>query len=362
MINSCYGKDMMNRMEIKKYMVNCCCSVKDAIEKMIQDSSHFLFVMDGEEFVGLFTDGDMRRYFLKDGKLTSKITEAMNRNPIVFKTRSAALTEMKKRFLVVYPIVEDDKLVDMVVHETTEKREVKKSNALADVQLVIMAGGKGTRLYPYTKVLPKALIPIGDETISELIINQFRQFGCKEVKFILNHKAGMIRSYFNDLEKDYKVEFYEEKEFLGTGGGLALLKGKVKDNFIVSNCDILVDADFECALKAHEESGNIITFICAMKDVEIQYGVVQTNEDGQVRDIIEKPEMSFLTNTGVYIINRRVIDELEDGKFIHLPDIAKRYIDKGYKVGVFPIPGNKWLDMGQINGMEEMAKKLEESK
>lgn len=353
-------KELVSTVNIEIYKISSQCTVRDAMEKMVQHSMRFLFVMDGNLFVGLFTDGDMRKFFLNSGDLTSKITDAMNKNPIVFKTREDALKESAKRFLIVYPIVDGNKLIDAVVHDEKAVEQNNVSDILEKIPLVIMAGGKGTRLYPYTKVLPKALIPIGDTTIAELIIKQFQRYGCKKIKFILNHKAKMIEAYFNDLDKDYEVSYYEETEFLGTGGGLSLLKGEVCDVCIVSNCDILVDADFECALKFHRENGNVITFVCAMKDIEIQYGIVQTNKDGQVKDIIEKPEMSFLTNTGVYIINSEVIEELEEGKFIHLPNIAKRYIEKGSKVGVFPVPGDTWMDMGQISGMEEMVKRLEE--
>ena len=221
-----------------------------------------------------------------------------------------------------------------------------------------MAGGMGTRLYPYTKILPKALIPIGDLTITERIINYFTNIGCKDVYLILNHKANMIRSYFEELHKTYNIHYIRENKFLGTGGGLALLKGIINSTFILSNCDILVNADFECAVQTHEKNNNIITFIGAMKEMTIPYGVISTTNLGQVHKMEEKPELSFLTNTGVYIINPQVIHELNDDEFIHITDIAQKYLNKNEKIGVFPISDKMWLDMGQFSEMESMLKEL----
>jgi NDP-sugar pyrophosphorylase family protein len=103
---------------------------------------------------------------------------------------------------------------------------------------------------------------------------------------------------------------------------------------------------------------NKITFVCAMKDVVIPYGVINTNEDGKIEEMVEKPELSFLTNTGVYVIEPEVIEELNENEFIHLPDIAKRYMEKGENIGVFPISEKAWFDMGQFSEMENMMKEL----
>lgn len=346
----------MNDLTIYKIPIEY--SVKETITHMENHNLKFVFIMEGRKFRGLFTNGDMRKFFLKGGELNSSIKEAMNFSPIVYSDREKAAASQSLNKMIVCPIVHNGELVD-AIFDGQEDSSCSASNALVNTPLVIMAGGKGTRLYPYTKILPKALIPIGEQPISELIIESFQKYGCKQVYFILNYKANMIKAYYNDLEKKYNIGFIEENEYLGTGGGLSLLKGKIDDTFIVSNCDIFLNADFECALQTHKKSGNIITIICAMKDVEISYGVITTNENGIVQTIKEKPEMSFLTNTGVYIIEPEVIDKLNVNEFIHLPDIAKKYMENGNKVGVFPIPDNAWLDMGQMSEMEKMIKKFQ---
>lgn len=344
---------------VEKYKVLIGETVKNVIEYMEKNNIKAVFIMDkSDRMQGLFTYGDMRKYFLQNGNLSNSIEMAMNRNPVVFYSLEEAESVRKKAKMVVYPVVDMDNHIIDAIFERQIEDNLKISDALSDVPLVIMAGGKGTRLYPYTKILPKALIPIGDITITEHIINKFLKYGCRQVFFVLNHKANMIKSYFSEIDKSYIVDYVEEKEFLGTGGGLALLKGKVNQTFIVSNCDIIVNCDLECAYKTHKQQKNLITFVCAMKDITIPYGVIDSDESGGIIKITEKPELSFLTSTGVYILEPRVIDELESGKFIHLPDIAKKYIEKGEKVGVFPISGKAWFDMGEFSKMDQMIKEM----
>lgn len=344
---------------IEKYTISPESTVKDTVHLLEHENADCIFITDKNDILlGIFTQGDMRRFMLKSGNMTSRITEAMNKYPVTFASREAAIQESKKGELIVYPVVSPSgRLIDIIFKRKDVISE-KATQSLADIPLVIMAGGMGKRLHPYTKILPKALMPIGDLTITERIINNFTSWGCREVYLILNHKASMIKSYFEELPKNYKIHYVKEEKFLGTGGGLSLLKGLINSTFILSNCDILVNTDFECAVKTHVRDKNIITFIGAMKEMTIPYGVITTNHSGQIDKIEEKPELSFLTNTGVYIIHSRVIKEMNRNEFIHITDIAKKYIEKKEKVGVFPISDKMWLDMGQFSEMESMLKEL----
>lgn len=333
--------------------------VRDAIDAIDRGKRKTSFIVDGERhLLGLFTDGDMRRFILRNGDMQQPVSTAMNPHPVVFHTRSEAIEARNHERLVVYPIVDDkDVLLDAVFWEEDWRKE-HISEALADVPLVMMAGGKGTRLYPYTKVLPKPLIPIGDITISERIIDNFVRYGCNQVWMVLNYKANMIKSYYGDLQPPYSVQYVEEQKFLGTGGGLSLLKGKIDSTFFVSNCDILVNADLECIYKTHKEKHNKITLVSVMKNMQIPYGVINLDHNGKIESMTEKPKFSFLTNTGVYVLEPEVMENIPDNHFIHLPEIVQQYLNAGEKVGVFPISENAWLDMGQISEMEAMIKKL----
>ena len=347
---------------LDKYKIHPNSTVRIAIQNMDDNHCSVTFIVNENEILlGIFTQGDMRKFILQNGNLAANITEAMNAKPIIFHSLEEAKKAMQIRRMVVYPIVNNEgQLVDALFERTPDSGESKKNNcALTDIPLVIMAGGKGTRLYPYTKILPKALIPIGDITITERIINNFVQYGCRDLYMILNHKANMIKSYFNELEKNYTLHLIKEEKFLGTGGGLQLLKNKIHNTFILSNCDILINEDLECIYKTHKAKKNKITFVCAMKSISIPYGVVRTDASGKIIKMTEKPEFSFLTNTGVYVIEPDIISSIEKDEIVHLPEIAKRYLDKGERVGVFPISENAWLDMGKFSEMELMKKQLE---
>ncbi len=332
-------------------------TVKKAIEVLNTHNSKAVCITDENGILrGLFTLGDMRKYIIEDGDMCKPITEAMNCNPITYSTVKEAEQERQRRWLVIYPVVDSKgQLMDMLFEDGKVKNS---STSLSGVPLVIMAGGKGTRLFPYTKVLPKPLFPIGDSTITERIISNFAKFGCRDVYMIVNYKANMIKSYFDEIDKDYNIHFVQEEEFLGTGGGLALLKGMINKTFILSNCDILVNDDLECIYRTHKMNNNVITIVGAKKDMVIPYGVMNTDKTGTVLEMKEKPEISFITNTGVYVIEPRVIDELKKNEFIHITDVAQRYMDNHERVGVFPISEQSWLDMGQFNEMERMLNEL----
>ena len=335
-------------------------TVKDAIGLLEGKSIRSVFIVDSDMHLeGIFTRGDLRQYMLSSNDLNVPLADVMNRNPITFHSVKAANAYSQKQKLVVYPIVSREKKLTDVIYNTWDViAEASESKCLEDVPLVIMAGGLGTRLYPLTKILPKALIPIGDLTITERIIHNFEIWGCKEVYLILNHKADMIKAYFNELEKDYNVHYLQEEKFLGTGGGLSLLKGFIQKTFILTNCDVLVNADFDCVMKTHYHNGNVITFVGAMKNIPIPYGIIDTNAQGESTGLREKPDVSFLTNTGVYVCEPNVIKELDENCFCHITDIAQKYMDQGNKVGVFPVTENVWLDMGQFKEMKDMMNAL----
>ena len=190
---------------IEKYFVDATFSVKQTIEQMEKESIKAVLVInEKKQVLGLFSNGDMRKFFLRGGGLSENIKNAMNPNPKLYHSIEEVENEKENVKRIIYPVVDSNKtVVDIVDDFTIRPFEIQTS--LKDVPLVIQAGGKGTRLYPYTKILPKPLIPIGDITITERIINSFTKFGCKQVYMILNYKANMIKAYMSDLDKEYKI-------------------------------------------------------------------------------------------------------------------------------------------------------------
>ncbi len=336
-------------------------SVIEAMEKLDQTAKKVLFVTEGKKLLATLTDGDIRRWIIAKGALDAPIKLVANYTPVSLQEdrKSEVLAVCEKKEVDSIPIVDSEKnIID--VFWRNEDNSLLVNDKLKDIPVVMMAGGKGTRLYPYTKILPKPLIPVGELPIAEHIIQQFTQFGCKDFYLIVNHKKNMIKAYFNEIEKDYNIFYADEEKPLGTGGGLGLLKGQINSTFILTNCDILIQDDISKIYEYHKEQGNVITMVCSLKNFQIPYGVVEIGDGGSVDKMSEKPKISFFTNTGCYIVESEVIDSIPDGQAIGFPDIVENYKKKGYKVGVYPIGENAWLDMGQMDELDKMRRRLEQ--
>lgn len=345
-------------MEIEDILIEEEKSMIEAMEKLSATCKKVLFVQKDKKFVAAITDGDIRRWILSNTSLDAKVRDVANYNPLFLeeKDKKNAIEFMKQNYIEAVPILNEEKQIISVALLNEEGIAVKKT---LNMPVVIMAGGFGTRLYPYTKILPKPLIPIGEIPIVEHIINKFKEYEVNKFHLIVNHKKNMIKAYFNEIERNYDIDYADEDEPLGTGGGLSLLKGKINSTFILSNCDILIDEDYEKIYEYHKKENNLITMICSLKNIKIPYGVVEIGKYGEIDNMKEKPQISFFTNTGMYIVEPKVIEELEDGKIIGFPDIIEKYKSMGAKIGVYPIDENSWMDMGQLDEMEEMRRRLE---
>lgn len=333
-------------------------TITEALKKIDENSLGILFIVDsGEKLVGALSDGDIRRWLIKTGDLKASVALAMNKKPkyvLEYKEADAAKL-MDDNCITAIPVVDElMRVIKVVNNKNRDKKTCRISKKLQGVPVVMMAGGKGTRLYPYTKILPKPLIPVGDKPIAELIIESFCEYGCKEYYLIVNHKKNMIKAYFGELESEYNVHFVDEDVPLGTGGGISLLKGMIRDTFILTNCDNIVEDDYSRIYDYHKEHKNLITMICSLKNFSIPYGVVNLANEGTIKSMEEKPTFSFFTNTGCYIVEPEVIDDIPEGTFMGFPDMIEKYRLEGKNVGVYPISENAWLDMGEMDALEKM--------
>lgn len=332
-------------------------SVLDAMKQIDATANQILLVVENNILKAIITDGDIRRHLLRGGKLEESVKVIANYNPrfIFEKDKDKSRELMKKWSILSLPIVSETFEIQSIAF--LNDYEIGRNPSIV-VPVVIMAGGLGTRLYPYTKILPKPLIPIGELPITEHIINHFKKFECKEFHFIVNHKKNMIKAYYSEVEKDYKLEFHNEETQLGTGGGLSLLKGKLESTFFLTNCDVLIRANYKEIYDFHKQNGNMITIVAAYKHLTIPYGIINMVSNGEIASMIEKPEYSFLTNTGFYVVEAEVINRLEDNTAIGFTDIIEQQKSLGEKIGVFPVSERCWLDMGQLEELERMRKEL----
>ncbi len=338
------------------------CSVLKAMEQLDKVGLRILFLAPGGKLKAVLTDGDIRRHLLRGGSLDAPVSTVANDKPksLPLEQVADARRLMQEQEIDAIPLLDENGYIAQVVFAAENKGFVP-CTAL-NVPVVVMAGGQGTRLYPYTKILPKPLIPVGEVPILELLMERFYRCGCRDFSLIVNYKKNMIKSYFADIEKDWQLHFADEDIPLGTGGGLCLLKNHLHDTFFFTNCDILIDADYGEILRFHKKHGNAITMVCAAKRFVVPYGVVEADEEGEFRCMREKPHMNYLTNTGLYIVEPSVVQQMEDGKKQGFPDVIEQCRLRGERVGVYPVGENSWMDMGQLEELENMRRHLEEKR
>ena len=341
-------------MQLQDLLITEQATVKEAIEQLERVRCKVVYVVKDKKLLASVSDGDVRRYILRAGDIECSISQIAYYSPRAFREyeREAWQELFQRTEMYSVPIVNlNEEIIGVVFKNGTYIKEHEKIG----LPVVIMAGGKGTRLHPYTKILPKALIPIGELPISEHIIQRFLEYGCSQYYMIVNHKGAMIQSYFNNIDKAYDIRFIEEAEPLGTGGGLSLLKGSIEQDFILTNCDILIDADYSEIYRIHKKKNNFITMVLSEYEVQIPYGVVQNNNYGGVT---EKPVLHYLINTGVYLVNERVITEMPKDTVMDFPDIVENYRKSGEKIGCYVVKQSAYMDMGQFEELEKMKEKL----
>lgn len=349
-------------MDAKDLIIDADASLVAALEQLDKTAKKCLFVVDGsEKLIGSLSDGDIRRLILRCGTLQGTVEEAMNSHPVSITEdeRAHAIALMHEQKINALPILDSKGCIRDVVFVDDET--IARQKLPEKIPVVMMAGGVGSRLLPLTAVLPKPLIPINGTTIAERIIGRFHDSGCDDFYLILNYKKAMIKAYFDEINRDYNVIYIDEKEFLGTGGGLKLLAPYLDSTFILTNCDILVDASVNELLEVHRKSGNAVTCVCSLKNFQIPYGTIEISSGGEIEQMKEKPTINSLINTGCYMVEPEVLDFIGDNEKIGFPDVMTRCKEAGLKVGVFPISEGAWLDMGQFDEMKRMNSVLSDA-
>lgn len=340
----------------------------EALQRIDRNSNGILFIVEEEgELLGAVSDGDIRRWLISNGSLDSEIGQIMNRNPkYYFRENIAGIWEyMEKESISALPVLDADKVIcDICFLKNKNKNSTDKKGSLPEVPVIIMAGGKGTRLYPYTRILPKPLIPIGETPIMERIIQSYCEYGIDRFYVTVNYRKNMIRSYFSETERAYDINFVEEEEPLGTAGSICLIDEKFEKPIFVTNCDILIRADYADIYTYHINSGNAITVIAAAKQEIIPYGIIHTEENGggAISSLEEKPSRSYLINTGMYVIAPEVISIIPRNTFYHMTDLIADVMEAGLKVGMYPVGEDAFLDMGEFAEMKRMEEKLNVSR
>ncbi len=338
-------------MENDDLRVSINTSIIDTLKKMDAARHKVLLVFDDNNFVSIITIGDIQRAIIKDSNLNRSICSIVSRDNKDFANSNDTEELIKKKMLAIrcelMPVLDDNGTLTKIYKWTDFFGENDiKNDSLIDLPVVIMAGGKGTRLKPMTNVLPKPLIPLGDKTILEEIMDQFENIGCHNFYMSVNYKYDIIKYYLSQLSHIYNISFFKENKPLGTIGSVSLLRGKINTSFFVSNCDILIDHDYRDVYNYHKKNGNDITIVTAVKNIQIPYGVIDTTENGVMTGLREKPNLNYMINTGVYILEPQLINEIPDNEFFHITDLMNKVKKRGGKIGCFPVSEKSWTDIG----------------
>jgi len=333
-------------------LINKNASVKEALEKLDKNAEKILFVVDKEnKLIGSLTDGDVRRWILKDGDLCAKVSSVCYKGTYYVYT-GYSLDDVKKeifkRKIVYVPVLNKNKeIIEFLVWDKLfSGKIVRKTKDKLDVEVVIMAGGKGTRLDPFTRILPKPLIPIGEKSILEIIIEKFTEYQINEFYISVHHKAKIIKSYFEEIKHAYKVKYLHEDKPLGTVGAIKKLQGKLNKEIILTNCDVIIEIDYGDLIRHHKGHKNDITIVASIKTYNIPYGICEIGNDGNLINIREKPEYNFLVNTGMYVLNPETLRYIPRNKFFHMTQLIEK-LKSTHKIGVYPISENSWMDLGE---------------
>lgn len=231
------------------------------------------------------------------------------------------------------------------------------------MQAVILAGGRGTRLAPYTTVFPKPLVPIAEKPILEIIIRQLANFGIKDLTLSVGYLSELIQAYFlsgEKLESDVKIRYVSEDHPLGTAGSLALVKG-LSDTFLVMNGDVLTSLDYGKLVAFHRDRKAALTIAMHTKPVKIDLGVLDLGKDNQIVGYREKPQLSYSVSMGIYVYERRVLDYLKPGEYLDFPNLVLRLIEQGESVVGYPCD-DYWLDIGRPEDYAIAVQEFERNK
>ncbi len=341
-------------IDIGEFQVSMNSNIRDGIKQM--DNAGFGFIViidDNHKVVGIVTDGDFRRAVLSGVALNQNIMQIANKHfQCISKNYSKSNLEKffnKGSGVELLPVLDDGKLINIINKDDIKiiKGKKVKNESNLDLPVVIMAGGKGTRLDPFTRILPKALIPIGEKPIIEIIMDEYANFGMKDFYLSVFYKDKMIKAYFDNEDVDYSIKYIEENKPLGSAGALKLIDGVINGPFFMSNCDIIVKTDYDAIYNFHKDNGFDLTIVTSMKQFTIPYGVCTHENQGSLKTIYEKPEFDFLVNTGMYLINASVLKYIPENEPFDMVSLVNKIKENNINVGVFPVSDKSWIDVGQ---------------
>lgn len=334
-------------------------SIRDALLQLDRGGLQVVFVEDESGvLVGAVSDGDIRRGLISGSALEDRVESVMNRTPAVVDPTASQedVDALKKRrgIRVVAVVDASGRMVDVV-------GERDRISTAIDTPVVLMAGGRGQRLYPITKDIPKPLVPLGDVPMIDIILGRLREQGFRRVHVSVNHLGHLIEDHLGDGQtRGLEITYLHEPAPLGTAGALAQLASEIDQPFVVMNSDLLTQVDLRRMLAFHREAGSAATIGAREYGFEIPFGVIRRDGDSVVA-LAEKPYHSELVSAGIYILEPLALQTLVADEYCDMPTLLARLMDGGRKVGAFEIH-EEWIDVGRPEDLERARQAWERSR
>ena len=336
------------------------------IIKLDRSKSKTLFVLSKNRIlIGVISDGDIRRCIVKNKGLDFIIDDIINYEPISVNQNTAfeKIDFMFKNYnLKAIPILGLNKKIKKIIHlsefnKSTFPKSLKKSTKIS---AVIMAGGKGTRMRPFTEILPKPLIPLDGKPILSKIIDNFISTNVSNILISINSSSKILKAFYSG-DKSKKVSFIEETRSLGTIGSLKLMKKKLTKDFFITNCDTLLRCDYFDIIDFHKKNQSTLTVVGCEINQTIPYGIceIDKNNNNNLTQIIEKPKSKFITNTGFYVASKSIIDFIPKNQKFDMDQLIKILLERQLKVCVYKINQKQWMDLGNWKEYNQSREKIE---
>lgn len=356
----------MDKVKIKSLLIYKNATIKQAMQKLNETAEKILFVVDEKNrLLGTVTDGDIRRGLINGQQFTDTIEQVIHKAFISVSFNATGMEREAKRLMVEnkiehIPVLADEKtIVDVISWPSMLAGKEQPQKRIYPNDVVVMAGGKGTRLDPFTRILPKPLIPLGEKPIIEVIMERFYKSGFSKFIYTLNYKKEYLKLFLRESTFPYTIDWVEEDEYLGTAGSLSLLKDKLKESFFVTNCDSIMTIDMAEVLAWHKEHQAAITIIGCHNEVKIPFGVLKLS-NSKLDQILEKPIQDIIVNTGVYVMEPHVLSYISEGKPIDMNQLIE-LISKKEIISVYPI-SEGWFDVGQWEEYKIALQKIHSQK
>ena len=346
---------------MKKFFVDHNFSTRKAIRKINQLGGKSLIVVKNKNILrGILSFADLRKAIINQNILNKNINKIYNKKPkYIFSDeirKNISDIRFKIKRLGVLPVVDKKtyKIVDVLTNKKLKSLKFKDSEKI-NCSVVIMAGGKGTRLKPYTEILPKPLLPINNKPAIRHILEKFDYHGPTKFFVTVNYKAEILKSYFHETQGSFKIEIINEDRPLGTAGGLYYLKNKIKNHFFLTNCDTIVNTNYFDILNFHLKNKNDITVVVAKKIFNLPYGVC--NVEKKNFQFVEKPKLKFKVNVGLYLLNKNILNLVKKKRHLDFNTLLVNSLKIKKKVGLYEIKDRDWVDVGQMDKYKNFLNK-----